>query len=76
MEVITSLEIAHPTKVTNQVERANARATRNAKARTRSCSQLEATLGVHEPQWKADRQWDWQILSGRSLSVNQIQKFG
>ena len=44
VEATTSLEIAHPTKVTSQVERAKARATRKARtrtrARTRACSRL------------------------------------
>ena len=57
MEVITSLEIAHPAEVTNQLEYAKARATRKAKARTQACGQLKSdTWG--EKQWKDDRQWE------------------
>ena len=75
MEATTSLETAHPTKVTRQVEKAEVRATRKAKARTTACSQLKAKLGVESNGKKIDG-GNRQILSGRNLSGNQIQKFG
>ena len=50
------------------VESGKTRETRKAKARTRACSQWKAILGV--------RSGDMKVNSGRSLSENQIQKFG
>ena len=70
-EVVTSLKMAPPAKVTSQVRRAK----RKAHARTKACFQLKVILGVNS-SGKRIGSGNWHVISGRSFNGIQVQTIG